>query len=357
VKAAVTARRDSLSALAAAALLLLPAVAPAQPAGDGYTRVVDARNRCPIWDQTPLTRNPTPGEIRCRYGTHGPGRFGLSEYMEVPVYQPATPLPGTHVVGVSGMPRPLPGESYEEWEWRVLRTDFPPRVRNVNRGLDVVDPVFASRLIEFESRLQAAGVRFSRRETWRSPERQAWLFQQGRSRPGAMVTATLTSWHSQVDERGAPFARAADYNVSRAQMPRFHEVAWESGLETYGPESNDPGHVFLPGAESMSSRELVYLRLLPRVSHVTLSTGRPSDERVERHHRAEFRLASEQFAYEPFFPFPRPTRLAAVQIPTAPVFAPRPPPPTPGIEVVEERAEPGGALGALVAWLRERTRR
>jgi hypothetical protein len=337
------------------AVSLLPLVSYAQPAGDGEPRQVQTRNFCRIWERVDLPRNPTDEELRCRYGARGPGRFGLSEYMDVPVYQPATPLPGTHVVGVPGLPRPHANESYEEWEWRVLRTEYAPRVRNVHRELELLDPVFAARLIQLESRLREAGIRFTRRETWRSPERQEWLFQQGRSRPGPMVTATLTSWHSQLDERGNPFSRAADYNVSRGQMARFHEIAWSVGLESYGPDSNDPGHVYLPGAEDFPSDQLIYLRLLPRVPSVTIATGRPTDERVDRHLRAEFRLASHAFAWEPFLPHPRRMQVAGLAIPTAPVqHLGAPPPP---LDLRIDHAEPQGALGALVAWIRGRHRR
>jgi hypothetical protein len=295
--------------MASAAALALPVTA--QPAPAPEAPELASRRGCAVWAMPVLPRNPTEDEIRCRYGTRGPGRFGLSVYMEVPVYQPATPLPGTHVVGVPGLPGPYRGESYEAWEWRVLRSEFGPHVRQPIRSLEVLHPSFASRLLVFEQHLREAGVHFTRRETWRSPERQAWLFQQGRSRPGPIVTATLTSWHSVVDERGVPSAKAADYNVSRSQMPRFHEVAWAVGLETYGPDSNDPGHVYMPGAEAFPEEELVFLRLLRRVPVVTLSTGRPTDERVTREQRAEWRRAAEEFVWEQFFPRGRP-RLAGV---------------------------------------------
>ncbi|MFL5540851.1 MAG: hypothetical protein ACJ8J0_17805 [Longimicrobiaceae bacterium] len=233
---------------------------------------------CTIRDIAKLGRNPTAGELRCRYGARGPGRFGLLSYLDVPVYQPRTPMPGTHVVGVPGMPHPALGESYEQWEWRVLRSTYGAPARTVRNETRLLDPLFAMRLAEFERRLRVRGVRASRRETWRAPERQAWLFQQGRSRPGPIATSTLTSWHNRVDALGRPAARAADYQVAARDLPVFHQVAAELVLETYGADSNDPGHVYFPDTESATGMEVAVLRLLPRVPHVTLETGRPYDE-------------------------------------------------------------------------------
>ncbi len=281
------------------------AVASAQSAAFRSLVPVEVHS-CDGWDAAKLQRNPTAEELRCWYGMRGPGRFGLSDYMEVPVYQPATPLPGTHVVGVPGLPRPAIGESYEEWEWRVLRTQYGREVLQVHRGLELLDPLFAERLLRFERRLAEVGIRAGRRETWRSWDRQAYLFQQGRSRAGAFVTTTLTSWHCQVDARGHPASRAADYNVAARHLPRFHEIAWEVGLESYGPDSNDPGHVYLPVTALLAESELRLLRLLPRVPGVTLATGRPTDEYVPPYLLPELRSASTQFASEPFFPSPAP---------------------------------------------------
>src|SRR5690606_19701862 len=90
-------------------------------------------------------------QLRCRYGVVGPGRFGLLSYADVPVYQPATPMPGTHVVGIPGHAHPLPGESHEAWEWRVLRTEYGPDARRVHRELEVLDPTVAARIMRLES--------------------------------------------------------------------------------------------------------------------------------------------------------------------------------------------------------------
>ena len=97
-------------------------------------------------------------------------------------------------------------------------------------------------------------------------------------RPGPIATTTLTSWHSRVDRLGRPAARAADYNDSARNLPRFHAVAAEIGLQGYGADSNDPGHVYLPDTDAATGAEIAVLRTLPRVMHVTLATGRPEGE-------------------------------------------------------------------------------
>lgn len=269
---------------------------------------------CETRDFAALRRNPTVDELRCRYGVEGPGRFGLLSYTDVPVYQPATPMPGTHLIGVPGHTGPSIGESFEEWEWRVLRTSYGADAHQVNRGLELLDPFVASRIMRFESRLAEEGVRARRRETWRSPVRQAYLFQQGRSRPGFIATATLTSWHSEVDASGNPAGRAVDYDVTSSSMLRFHEIAAEVGLSSFGADSYDPGHVFVPMAQDLSQDEIALLRLLPRVPEVTLSTGLPVDARLPEGGAKALHARSRSFAESPFVPYPAP--LLASRLPT-----------------------------------------
>lgn len=280
-------------------LLALSAASSAAAQGTGVLPLPSV-SRCDGTERALPARDPTPAELRCRYGIRGPGRFGLSEFMDVPVYQPRTPLPGTHVVGVAGLPGPRKGEGYEGWEWRVLRTGYGAEARRVHRGVEVLDPFFGARILRLERRLAELGVRAHRRETWRSPVRQEYLFQQGRSRPGPFATSTLTSWHSRVDVRGNPAARAADYTVPAAHMRRFHEVVREMGLESFGADSNDPGHVFLPGSERVEGAEVALLRLLPRVPVVTLATGRPADERPTPAALRELRALARRWLVEPF---------------------------------------------------------
>jgi len=312
--------------------VVAPYVPPAVARAQASSTTSGGMEGCTIRDITRLGRNPTPGELRCRYAARGPGRFGLLSYLDVPVYQPRTPQPGTHVVGVPGMPHPAPGESYEQWEWRVLRTTYGPSARTIHRETALLDPLFASRLLEFERRLRVRGVRASRRETWRAPERQAFIFQQGRSRPGPIATSTLTSWHNRVDRLGRPSGRAADYAVAARDLPVFHQVAAELVLETYGADSNDPGHVYLPDTESALGMEVAVLRLLPRVPHVTLETGRPYDERPIPGIPNYWRELTAVFLarWDPFaktdVTLPA-VALGAIRLPPAPPPPPQPAPP------------------------------
>lgn len=259
---------------------------------------------CRTRDFALLGRNPSHAELRCRFGIEGPGRFGLLSYIDVPVYQPATPMPGTHIVGVPGHARPHIGESYEQWEWRVLRTEFGSEAQIIHRDLEKLDPRLAGRIMEFERRLEEEGVRVVRRETWRSPLRQAYLFQQGRSRPGPLATATLTSWHAQVDLNGQPAGRAVDYDLPYAELPRFHALAEEVGLQSFGADSHDPWHVFLPEEQDATREEIVLLRTIPRVPEVTLATGLPVDRALPAGGLEAVRDASASFAFEPFTKIP-----------------------------------------------------
>jgi hypothetical protein len=304
-------KHSIVTALAALALAAPAAAQPADPAAAprrGHSAAPLTWEECGINGLPNLRRNPTAAEMRCRFGGRGPGEFGLLSYLDVPVYRPATPLPGTHTVGVPGMPHPASGESHEQWEWRVLRTTYGPSVRNVHNDLAQLDPVFMSMIRRFERELASRGVRARRRETYRTAERQAWLFQQGRSRSGPFATTTLTSWHSRVDRLGRPAARAADYDVSGASLPRFHAIAAEIGLQSYGADSNDPGHVYLPDTDAAVGLELAVLRTLPRVMHVTLATGRPEGEWQSPSALEHWRRRTRDFISQPvpFYPTVQP---------------------------------------------------
>lgn len=257
---------------------------------------------CAAWAPQDLTSDPSEAELRCRWSISGPGRFGLLSYVDVPVYQPATPMPGTHTVGMRGHAAPGPDESYEGWEWRVLRTQYGAEARIVHRSLELLDPFVASRIIRFERELDAAGIRAARRETWRSPVRQGYLFQQGRSRPGPLATATLTSWHSQVDPNGTPAGRAVDYDLPARQLVAFHEIAVGLGLSGFGADSNDPGHVFVPEPDAVDEMELGLLRLLARVPEVTLATGLPVDRPLPPGGMAALRAEVEDYVTGPLLP-------------------------------------------------------
>ena len=267
---------------------------------------------CRDWSPSERRTNPTEAELRCRYGAHGAGRFGLLSYMDLPVYQPATPMPGTHVVGVPGHAGPIAGESYEAWEWRVLRTTYGPAARVARREIELLAGDVAPRIRYLEDLMRQRGIPVRRLESWRAPERQAYLFQQGRSRPGALATGTLTSLHSVVDSLGRPASRAVDYDVPSRQLVAFHELVRVAGLESFGADSNDQGHVFLRDGEAGPEGELALLRVLARVPEVTLATGLPVDAVLPVGGLAVLRRASLDFAREPFIARPAPRLAPAV---------------------------------------------
>ncbi len=81
-------------------------------------------------------------------------------------------------------------------------------------------------------------------EGFRTPERQAALYAQGRTRPGPVVTWTEASLHSQ--------GKAADLQVDGSwdnpqAYERLRQIAEEEGLQTLG--SRDAGHVQLPARD------------------------------------------------------------------------------------------------------------
>lgn len=314
------------------ALALAGRAAAQSPALPASTAAPEAWAECGVQSLEGLRRNPSAAEMRCRFDAKGPGVFGLLSYQDVPVYRPVTPLPGTHTVGVPGMPRPALGESYEAWEWRVLRTTYGPSVRNVQNDLMQLDPVFMSMIRRFEAELRRRGISASRRETYRTSERQAWLFQQGRVRPGPFATTTLTSWHSRVDRLGRPAARAADYHVSGSNLPRFHALAAEIGLQSYGADSNDPGHVYLPDTDAATGIELAIMRTLPRVMHVTLATGRPEGEWQPPRAVENWRRMTRDFVSNPvpYYPTLTPPSIPLPDRAPAPVHRPLSRHPAPG---------------------------
>jgi hypothetical protein len=323
--------------VAVAAVFLLGALL-AVPAAAQLPMVPQLPLGCMVAEVEELGRNPTSAEIRCRYGVGGPGRFGLS-FLDLPVYQSTNPLPGTHLVGIRGFPAPAAGESFEQWEWRVLRAEFGAEVHRVHRGVELLHPAMMPRIVLLESYLRDEGIAFRRLESWRSAERQAFLFQLGRSRPGPFATATLTSFHNGVDAAGNPAGRAVDYGGGAVSSWRFHELVRRVGLASFGPDSHDPGHVYMPDVEVVGPDEVAVLRLLPRVPEVTLATGRPVDEEVGTHDLLAHRREARDFLERPFLRTPAP-RLAGADRPL-PWVAEVPP--------VPQAALPGRARSGLLS--------
>jgi peptidoglycan LD-endopeptidase CwlK len=64
-----------------------------------------------------------------------------------------------------------------------------------NRDLNALHPLFRAPLERWLAEVRAAGLPIRVYETFRTPARQAYLYAQGRTRPGAVVTYTLDSCH------------------------------------------------------------------------------------------------------------------------------------------------------------------
>lgn len=64
-----------------------------------------------------------------------------------------------------------------------------------NRDLKLLHPSVRGAVEEILYRTKQEGIPFAVYEGYRSPERQSWLYEQGRSRPGAVITKA-PAWHS-----------------------------------------------------------------------------------------------------------------------------------------------------------------
>jgi hypothetical protein len=115
-------------------------------------------------------------------------------------------------------------------------------VRQVDRNLERLHPVLRERLERVIQRMNDEfGHEVRVTEAHRSQERQNFLYEQGRSRPGPVVTWTLNSNHTQ--------GRAVDVIIDGSYTKmggyqRLAQIAAEEGLHTLG--AKDPGHLELP---------------------------------------------------------------------------------------------------------------
>ncbi|QJR36454.1 M15 family metallopeptidase [Gemmatimonas groenlandica] len=109
------------------------------------------------------------------------------------------------------------------------------------KDLDAVAPELRSRVQRVIDRMKGEyGHDVSIVETARSQERQDHLYEQGRTRPGAVVTWTRDSAHT----RGDAVDVIVDGSWENAQgFARLQRIAKEEGLRTLGMK--DPGHLEL----------------------------------------------------------------------------------------------------------------
>jgi uncharacterized protein YcbK (DUF882 family) len=115
-------------------------------------------------------------------------------------------------------------------------------VRRVDRSLDGLQPEFRKRLDRVMERMESEfGHSVTVVEAHRTQARQNFLYEQGRSRPGNVVTWTRNSNHTT--GRAVDVMIDGTYNNALGYQ-RLAKIAGEEGLNTLGPR--DPGHVELP---------------------------------------------------------------------------------------------------------------
>lgn len=128
------------------------------------------------------------------------------------------------------------GMSIDDYEAAVLaRRGFPSSVQRVESRLDALDPDVADAYQRLRAGADSAGVRLGVRETLRPRDRQKWLFQQGRSRPGWPITWTLTSNHEE--------GRALDLIADAMGYRWLDENAGRYGFNRL---ADDPPHIEMP---------------------------------------------------------------------------------------------------------------
>ncbi|MEX0912215.1 MAG: flagellar hook-length control protein FliK [Gemmatimonadota bacterium] len=120
----------------------------------------------------------------------------------------------------------------------------------VNNDLEMLQPEFRTRLDRVIERMEAEfGHSVRVVEAHRSQARQDFLYEQGRSRSGDVVTWTRNSNHTQ--GRAVDVMIDGTYN-NPVGYQRLAQIAAEEGLRTLGPM--DPGHIELPKSAEGASR-------------------------------------------------------------------------------------------------------
>ena len=137
------------------------------------------------------------------------------------------------------------------------------------------------RVKNFLRKVEEAGLHIMITETWRSKERQEWLYAQGRTRPGAVVTWTLQSKHR--DGLAIDIAFVKDGKVT-------YEGDWQNlgvlgeavGLNWGGrfPQIPDKPHFELNGAWQEEHWAAVYEKRL--IDHGIVQYKKDLSEHVTR---------------------------------------------------------------------------
>lgn len=133
-----------------------------------------------------------------------------------------------------------------------------PTVRNVKT--EILHPVFRSALAELVSDLSNAEVPLFVFEGVRTPARQAYLYAQGRDRPGPIVTYAK-AWHSYhqyglaVDMAFGGPGKWTWNEPKKGMWKKYHDLAKKRGLM---PLSFETPHVQLSGTSSNALSEGKY---------------------------------------------------------------------------------------------------
>lgn len=117
------------------------------------------------------------------------------------------------------------------------------------RSLESLNPELRARLERVMQRMRNEyGHDVAIVETVRSQERQDWLYEQGRTRPGAIVTWTHNSAHTRGSAADVIIDGKWDNAIGYARLQR---IAREEGLHTLGMK--DPGHLELTASSAQSA--------------------------------------------------------------------------------------------------------
>jgi peptidoglycan L-alanyl-D-glutamate endopeptidase CwlK len=136
-------------------------------------------------------------------------------------------------------------------------------VEKPNRDLALLHPAFREAVEKVLAELAAEKIPFELFEGFRSAERQGWLYAQGRTRVGPIVTRALPWWSYHQYGLGADFVLRYDdpttpkhaiewsWRGDPGWWKRLHEVGRAHGLE---PLSFEAPHLQLAGLQVVDLR-------------------------------------------------------------------------------------------------------
>ena len=209
-------------------------------------------------DATPMESEAMHTGTAARAGDGAMALRTLVEYVAAPsAAVPARTSP------VLLMPTAGPDESVREPSREPSRERAPERAERTERtrrsdgpvggalanALTVLDPAFRTKVEHVIARMREEhGREVTVTETYRSQRRQDDLYEQGRTRPGAVVTWTRQSRHGE--------GLAADLKVNGTWndpegYALLQQVAQEEGLVTLG--AKDPGHLEMAADDALGA--------------------------------------------------------------------------------------------------------